>query len=180
MPGAEPEPPSAGIGASSPRCVIAAISGCQRVYDTQEAVCAFIETDTVGTRTALRLDCCDDVTAHTAIRHLQTTQLGGQEVLLVLTPAQRKHKAFTPWLHMCKTTWRKPGSTEPVVMSYRAADRHVHDAASETPAVVPHAASFDMRVGGKQCRVLVDSGATLSVMHTKFAHAIGAPISQST
>jgi hypothetical protein len=122
----------------------------------------------------LHLNTCDDETAHAALRQMHHMDLLGHDVHVVLSPAQRKHKAFTPWLRDCVTTTRvtPSGHSAAMVLRYASTQRHVHS----TDQLAPHAASFDLRVGGKQCRVLVDTGATVSCMSEAYAHSLGQPL----
>ena len=129
--------------------------------------------------TVLQLSSCDDETAHAALRQMHQLNLQGHEVHVVLTPNQRKHKAFTPWLRDCATvsrTCEQVNNKRQHVMTlkFAAHQRHVH------VAKAAHAASFDLRVGGKQCRVLADTGATISCMRASYATALGAPLEAYT
>lgn len=132
----------------------------------------FIEAEQATQSIVLMLHTCDDELAHAAVRHMQRIALHEHSVYVCVSPAQRKHPAFTPWLRDCKTQSRQARKQAPIVMRLQAQQRHVH---SES-GTAPHAASFDLRVGGRSCRALIDTGATLSVMHIGLTKLLGTPV----
>ena len=134
----------------------------------------FIDSEILMQDVVLVLHDCEDDTAHLALRHVSELSLATHSVFLTLSPEQRKQRVYTPWLRDCATVMRKP--TQPVLMKASGSTRHMHSTGDNRP----HAASFDMRVGGKQCRVLVDTGATISVMHDVFARSLGVPLQRAT
>ena len=134
----------------------------------------FVDSRALTQDVVLSLHDCEVDTAHLALRHLSELSLASHSVYVCLTLQQRKQRAFTPWLRDCVTVARSPGN--PVLLRISGHNRHMHSSGDKRA----HAASFDMRVGGMQCRALVDTGATISVMHDSFVRTLGVPVQHTS
>ena len=126
-------------------------------------------TTTLSQDVTLTLDTQDLYEAHAMLRHVQEVNMGSHCVTVVAPPALRRHKGFTPWLVAGKTVAPPaPSAGERTAtvcaLAFVAKARHVHSA---------HFATFDVRVGGKHVRVLVDTGATCSCIGKEFARSLG-------
>jgi hypothetical protein len=108
--------------------------------------------------------------AHTAIRHVHNVAARGHNIHVVLPPALRKHRGFTPWLVTGKTIntavhGRFVSDSKGTVLHMNHVKTHTHDGV--------HFASFDMRVAGASVRCLLDTGSSCCCLSKKFLDRCG-------
>ena len=111
--------------------------------------------------------------AHTALRHAHEVDLGNYKLDIQLPEKlRRKGSGFGPWLRRAATARIVSGDTpanQVAALSFVASTQHVHSPQG-------HFTTLELRIGGKQVRALLDSGATCSCMSNQFALSIGTPI----
>ena len=108
--------------------------------------------------------------AHAALRHAHDVDLNGYALTIEMPEAYGQKKAgFGPWL--AKASGQKTLPEKKVAVLFVASTQQIHQI-SETN----HSTTLDMRIGGENVRVLLDTGATCSCMSESFATRVGLPI----
>ena len=137
----------------------------------------WLDTSTLAHNVELKLSGLDLYDAHAAVRHLSSIQYNTHTVNVLMSPALRKHPAFTPWLCTAKTIpnsdvngWLPHQAKSFYTLQFVAKARHVHNLPTKHGT---HHASFDIRVGGASVRALFDTGANCSCLSDSFAKTLG-------
>lgn len=162
------------------------IQGCVRVSGDL-ALGPWLQTSQLQQDTLLSLHGLDWYDAHTALRHASTLSLGPHTCFVAMPPELRRHRAFTPWLAAGTTVSRSTvvdhpsprgsGLPDPsYVMAFVANATHVHSELTDGG----HAASFNIRIGGRTVRALFDTGATCSCLSKSAVQALGQQVTPST
>jgi predicted aspartyl protease len=130
-----------------------------------------LDVNTLVQDVELQLGGEDLYATHTAVRHLGEIQLNSHSVNVMISPALRKHPAFSPWLCNGRELYnRTPGAPMVCTLKFGVQARHVQDNADKYGR---HHASFDVRVGGGSVRALFDTGANCSCLSRGFAKSLG-------
>ena len=145
----------------------------QYVSYSDECLDEWLQVNELVADTVLELHETDLYDAHCAVRHIaEVNQL--HHLLKLKVPASiRSSKSFTPWL----ANAREHKQVDQVcVLDFSCAAKHVH----HTSPAVAHFTSFDVRVGGRTVRALLDSGATCSCLSQSFIQSCGLQASSLT
>ena len=127
--------------------------GPRCVYNDTNALEPWLDVNTLVQDVELQLGGEDLYATHTAVRHLAEIQLNSHSVNVMISPALRKHPAFSPWLCNGRELYnRTPGAPMVCTLKFGVQARHVQDNADKYGR---HHASFDVRVGGGSVRALL-------------------------
>ncbi len=113
--------------------------------------------------------------AHTALRHLRALPLYAHAVHVLMPPELHRHPAFQPWFQgsrVVSTSYAAHDRTDSprhgVYRVFQSCEQHLSQ-----PSGPQHAASFDIRLGGRAVRALFDTGATCSCDTRELVRSLG-------